>query len=78
LVNADHGIGSGCSDIEEGSTKLLWHSLRDCPYFAGQGVGESRKIHAKHRDFGYENLLVCDGSAFAASPGARVCRELSD
>ena len=34
------------------------------------GAGpESGVIDATHRAFGYENLLVCDGSAMPANPG---------
>jgi cholesterol oxidase len=38
----------------------------------GAVIGEdadSGVIDAKHRVFGYENLLVCDGAAVPANPG---------
>ena len=33
------------------------------------GSAESGVIDRRHRVFGYENLLVCDGSAIPANPG---------
>jgi cholesterol oxidase len=55
-----------------GTTEALMNTPITAHILGGAVMGESAQtgvIDHRHRIFGYENLLVCDGSAIPANPG---------
>ena len=57
---------------QSGLTEALLNIPTTAHIMGGAVIGESEQtgvIDARHRAFGYENLLVCDGSAIPANVG---------
>jgi cholesterol oxidase len=57
---------------QAGFTESIFNIPTTAHILGGAAVGagpESGVVDARHRAFGYENLLVCDGSSVPANPG---------
>jgi cholesterol oxidase len=57
---------------QSGTTEAVFNIPTTAHILGGAVIGESPEtgvVDERHRVFGYENLLVCDGSAVPANPG---------
>ena len=57
---------------QSGTTESIFNIPTTAHILGGAAIGadpEHGVVDASHRVFGYENLIVCDGSAVPANPG---------